>query len=45
MIFLAIGIIAYIVYPPAVTYVALTWAALICFSFTYTIFKEVNDDL
>lgn len=45
MIFLAIGIIAYLVYPPAVIYVAVTWAALICFCFTYELLKEVKDEL
>jgi len=37
MLFAAIAIVAYFVYPPAVTYVIGTWAAIYLFTFTYSL--------
>ena len=42
MIFLAIGILAYIVYPPAVVYIASAWALVYLFSFTASIIRDLS---
>ena len=41
MIFLAIGIFAHVLYPPAVIWIALSWASLCAFTFTAQIIKEL----
>jgi len=43
MIFLAIGIIAYSVYPPAVIYIASAWALVYMFSFTAAIISGLSE--
>ena len=43
MIFLAIGIIAYVVYPPAVIYIASAWALIYLFSFTASVIKGLSE--
>ena len=43
MIFLAIGIFAYVLYPPAVVWLALTWASIYLFTFTLQIFQELSN--
>ena len=42
MIFLAIGIFTYLVYPPAVVYVAATWAAIYLFTFTASVISGIS---
>ena len=42
MIFLAIGIFAYVVYPPAVVWIALTWASIYLFTFTASVISGLS---
>jgi len=42
MIFLASGIIAYTVYPPAVIYIASAWALIYLLSFTSSIIRDLS---
>ena len=44
MIFLAIGILTYMVYPPAVIYIAASWACIYLFTFTASVISGLSNN-